>query len=57
MNSTECIIVLCIFVLIAERSPILVQNLSAHIEKLFVNDKCGFSEEYKVRKFPDSFDM
>ena len=32
----------------AAHAPIRTMDLSAHVEKLFANDKYGFSEEYKV---------
>ena len=32
----------------AAHVPIYTQDFSAHVEKLFANDKYGFSEEYKV---------
>jgi len=38
----------CIYVT-AERQPLLVQNLTADIEKLLANDQYGFSEEFKVK--------
>ena len=34
----------------ASHAPIPIINFSTHVEKLFANDKYGFSEEYKVNK-------
>ena len=36
------------FLFVAAHAPIHIQNFAAHVEKLFANDKYGFSEEYKV---------
>ena len=48
MYHTYVYATICVCLPTASHAPIRTQDLSAHVEKLFANDKYGFSEEYKV---------
>ena len=41
----------------ASHAPIPIINFSSHVEKLFANDKYGFSEEYKVNTIIACLDL
>ena len=45
---TKLLIFVIIIAGVVTHQPVPVASLAAHVERMHLNENCGFSEEYKV---------